>query len=310
MESGIIFDIRKFSLHDGPGIRTAVFLKGCPLSCPWCHNPEGRDPDPALLRRGDRCLGCLSCRAACPLGLDPRAAAGGAACSACPAFGACAAACPAEAIQQVGRRMTVAEVMAILRQDRPFYEESGGGVTFTGGEPLAQPFFLLALLAACRTAQIRTAVDTSGYGAPDLVLDVARRTDLLLFDLKLADADLGSTLLGVDYALCLANLEAAARARAADPAHAEVVVRVPIVPGRNDGEQEIAAAADLVARLAGPAGAPPPPVSLLPYHDLARGKRRLWNLEDAMAGARAPDESALAAIAGVFRSRGLKVSLG
>jgi pyruvate formate lyase activating enzyme len=316
MESGIIFDIRKFSLHDGPGIRTAVFLKGCSLSCPWCHNPEGRDPSPSVLRRADRCVGCRSCAAACPLGIDPRAEAGSDRCASCPEFGACARACPAEALQEVGIRLTVSEVMEAVRQDRAFYDETGGGVTFTGGEPLAQPGFLIELLEACAAQRISAAVETSGHAATPVVLDVARRTDLLLFDLKTADPALGSALTGGEYSLCLKNLEAAARARVLDPATAEIVVRMPIVPGQNDGTRDIEAAADFVSRLALQAGGAARPgsrhlsVCLLPYHDLAWGKHRLWGLEYPLGETSAPDAAALEVMIGIFAARGVPARIG
>jgi pyruvate formate lyase activating enzyme len=248
--------------------------------------------------------------------MDPHIDAGGERCSACPHFGACARACPAEAIQQVGCRMTVAEVMEIIRQDRPFYEESGGGVTFTGGEPLAQPSFLIALLEACAAEGIHAAIETSGYAAPEIVLDAARRADLLLFDLKTADAVRGSAFTGVDYGLCLANLEAAARAKALDAGCAGVVVRMPIIPGQNDSEREIEEAADFVARLARAAngalrpGSDPLSVSLLPYHGSAKGKCRLWGIEYPLSETVAPDEAALEAAVDIFASRGLVARRG
>jgi pyruvate formate lyase activating enzyme len=349
MSSGIVFDIRKFSVHDGPGIRTAIFLKGCPLACPWCHNPEGRDGRPALLRRVERCVHCGDCARFCPLALDPKKNAGSAACADCETFGICAEVCPAEAIQEVGRTMTGEEIMTVVREDRSFYDESGGGVTFTGGEPLAQAGLLGELLDACRAEGIHTALETSGYARRELLLDIGHRVDVLLFDLKHADAGRGSELTGVDYGLCLGNLEAACTfaaqaatgqaatdqaaaaevvkdgekavdAATASPApsrpgeprpkaqargFAEIIVRIPIIPGCNDGPEDLEAAAALVARLPGRV-----PVHLLPYHDSARGKYRLWGLEYPLSGTGAPDDGAMAAALAVFTARGIATRIG
>jgi len=314
MRTGLVFDLRRNSAHDGPGIRTSVFLKGCPLACPWCHNPEGRAARPEILKRPDRCVGCLSCAAACPLGLDPRAAAGSPACAACPDFGACARACPAEALQEVGRRMSVEEVMAEIRADRAFYEASGGGATFTGGEPLAQAGFLGELLDACRAEGIHSAVETSGYATEEVVLDIGRRADLLLFDLKQADRARGSAQTGVDYGLCLDNLAALAAAGAEEGGYARLVLRLPIVPGMNDDAEELRAAAELAAGLPSPFSAEGRrrgrEVHLLPYHDSARGKYTLWGLDYALEGRAVPEAGAMAAARDLFAARGLEARIG
>jgi len=326
MSAGLVFDIRKFSVHDGPGIRTAVFLKGCPLDCPWCHNPEGRDPTPAILRRPERCVLCRACDKACPLGLDPRQEAGGPDCAACPDFGACARACPAESLQEVGRRMTVEALMGELRKDRTFYDESGGGVTFTGGEPLSQPGFLGELLDACRAEGIRTAVETSGYAKRSVLLDIARRTDLLLFDLKIPDAERATKVLGVDYRVCLDNLRAVALAAATGAADglagggaayeaggiagrrrsAPVIVRMPFVPGYNDSAADLAAVSDFVKE-AGPGVLG---IHLLPYHASARGKYKLWNIEYRLAALEAPGDAAIDAALTVLSAGGVPARRG
>ncbi len=300
VSTGVVFDLRKFSVRDGPGIRTAVFLKGCPLDCPWCHNPEGHDPGPAILKRPERCIACLSCLRACPLGIDPRLVAGTSACDACPDFGSCARACPSESLQTVGEMRDLAWVMDAIRKDRPFYDESGGGVTFTGGEPLARPGFLTALLDACRVEGIHTAIETSGFASRAVMLDIARRCDLLLYDLKTAEATRGRELTGIDYSICLDNLAAVVRARLEDKHYADIRVRIPLVPGANDSPEALGAMADFVASLAVLL-----PVDLLPYHGSAEGKYRLWNLNYRMAGTPEPDSAALDAAIAVFSSRGI-----
>ncbi len=303
MTSGLVFDVRRFSLHDGPGIRTAVFLKGCPLRCLWCHNPEGLSPEPELLNRRERCVACGRCAAACPLGLDPRAEAGSPSCAACPDFGACAEACPAEALQLVGRRMTVEQVMAELRADYPFYEESGGGATFSGGEPLAQPEFLLELLRACRAEGIDTALDTSGWGERALVLEAGGLADLVLFDLKLADDARHEAATGVPSGPILGNLAALVAAGA------NVALRLPLVPGVNDALGDLEEAARFAASLS--LGMK---VHILPYHDSARGKYALRGRGYPMgAPAQASPEGMAAATreaARVFEKAGLAARIG
>ncbi|HAE21316.1 MAG TPA: hypothetical protein DCG47_03200, partial [Spirochaetaceae bacterium] len=234
---GLIFDIRRNSYHDGPGLRTTVFLKGCPLSCAWCHNPEGLSPLPELLFRPLRCIDCDACANACAKGLLPRELAAGGdptargrAGSYIPgaAFGAdssekslrspcadcaapCAEACPSEALQLMGRAIGLSDLMAELRADKVFYEASGGGVTFSGGEPLAQAGFLSAVLDACRAEGIKTAIETSSYAKPTIFMNAALKTDLLLLDLKVMDAARHRAYTGRSNFLILENIQSAAR---------------------------------------------------------------------------------------------------
>jgi pyruvate formate lyase activating enzyme len=309
--TGLVFDIRKYSIHDGPGIRTAVFLKGCPLRCIWCHNPEGLSPSPEILNRRERCVEgdgskCGRCLRACPLaalegrpGLDPRRDAGTPACSACPSFGSCAEACPAEALQLVGRRMSVEEVMAEVVKDRPFYEDSGGGATFTGGEPLAQPEFILGLLRACKAEGIRSALDTSGWAARELILEAGALADLVLFDLKLIDDRRHEASTGVPSAPILGNLVALSAAGA------RIALRVPLIPGINDSPLDLEDAARFAASLGGRMN-----VHILPYHDAGRGKYGLRDEAYPMGEARSPGAEAARAAALVFERSGLDARIG
>lgn len=256
MESGLIFNVQRYSLQDGPGIRTTVFLKGCPLRCWWCHNPEGQSPEAEVIVLDGRCVRCGECHKACPEdrgrveGQERLGA--GARCIRC---GACVAACPTGARQMVGRRMTADEVLAEVLRDGVFYEESGGGVTFSGGEPLMQPTFLMALLAACRARGIRTAVDTSGYAPREDLLATAALADLVLYDLKTVDDARHRRYTGVSNETILDNLQALGRS------HGNIWVRVPLVPGFNDGADELEALARFTAAIPGVRQ-----LNLLPYH--------------------------------------------
>lgn len=290
MESGLVFNIQRFSVHDGPGLRTTVFLKGCPAHCPWCHNPESQSHVPELLSFPERCIDCGTCRSVCPHGTDP------ALCTAC---GVCAEACPAEARQVAGRIMTVGDVLDVVSRDRIFYEESGGGVTFSGGEPFAQPAFLRALLAASKQAGLSTVVDTCGSVARRMLLDAAPLVDLFLFDLKMLDAERHVKVIGVPLAPILANLEALASAN-----HA-IWVRVPIVPSFTDADRDLAAIAALAASL--PAVRR---VSLLPYHAIGAGKFARLRKDYELAHIAPPDRRRMEQIAGLFSARGLDARIG
>jgi pyruvate formate lyase activating enzyme len=266
--TGRVFDIRRYSVHDGPGIRTTVFLKGCPLRCAWCHNPESQSPLPQLLLRPERCLGCGACVRSCPHAAirttDGRCRTDAARCRTC---GACADACSAEARELVGREMSVDAVLNEIERDRLFYDESGGGVTFSGGEPLGQFDFLRALLVGCRLRAIRTAIDTSGHAPTASLLEVAALTDLVLYDLKHLDDARHRHGTGVGNGLILANL----RGLTATGVH--VVVRVPLVPGFNDATDDLRRTAEFVATLD-----PVPRVQLLPFHAAAAEKHRRFGM--------------------------------
>lgn len=254
--SGTIFSIIRFATHDGPGIRTTVFLKGCPLHCWWCHNPENWLHLPSEVHRAERCIGCGVCIASCPAGalsLSPqgvRTESG-----LCRHCGRCFEVCPAEARERTSWRVAVPDLVRFISRDVPFYEQSGGGVTFSGGEPLSQSDFLIAALKQCGELEIHRAVDTSGCAERRVILSVARHTDLFLYDLKILDAVLHRTHTGADNAGILSNLRLLSESGAA------IIIRIPLLPGVNDDAENLTRAGEFIA------GLPQKhPVNLLPYH--------------------------------------------
>ena len=300
MITGVVFDIKRYAIHDGPGIRTTVFLKGCPLACRWCHNPESQSAAAEMIFRAGRCIRCGACVASCERGAIVWSDAGPATERAvCVACGACAIVCYAEARERVGREMSVEETMVEIGRDRPFYEESGGGATFSGGEPLAQPEFLGALLAACRAAGIHTALDTCGYAPWEVIDRVRRDVDLFLYDLKLLDDARHRELTGVSNRLILENLR-----RLSELGHA-IVLRVPIIPGVNDDPEtldEIGAFATSLPRL--------DEIALLPYNRMGIDKYARLDRPYRLSGVAPLSDEAMSAIARRLSAFGLPVRVG
>lgn len=240
----ILFHIQRFSLYDGPGIRTTLFFKGCPLACRWCHNPESISPRPQRLSHPSRCVGCGRCRQVCPA--PP--------CTGCMA---CAGACPTGALEVAGRAYSLQEAADAALEDRLFYQD-GGGVTLSGGEPLMQGGFAAALAARLSHEGISVAVDTSGCVPWPSLEAMLPHTALFLYDLKALDEGLHRRLTGVSNRLILRNLDRLCRAGAC------IRIRIPVIPGLNDSELE--ALARYIAPL------PVEGVELMAYHDTARGK--------------------------------------
>ena len=300
MLRGIVFDIQRYSIHDGPGIRTTVFLKGCPLHCPWCHNPESQAAEPELMLLSGRCISCGACATACESGAAY--AVGDAVLTdreRCTCCGACVEICPTQAREMVGQDMSVGEVMAQIERDTVFYDQSGGGVTFSGGEPLAQPEFLLELLEACRQREIHTALDTCGQ-APWEVLDTVRHyVDLFLYDVKATDDETHRRLTGQSNAEIMQNLRNLSRA-----GH-RIVLRVPIVPTVSDDVRHVRQIGALAASLPHLEG-----IDLLPYHHTGSDKyervNRLYSLPDL----RPPGEDRMSQLQGILSSFGLNVRVG
>ena len=296
---GIVFDIQRYSIHDGPGIRTTVFLKGCPLRCPWCHNPEGQESAPELLLALGLCIRCGACLEACPnqaAGVAAEAADASAQCTRC---GACVEACASGARRMAGASLTVADVLAAVDKDRVFYVESGGGVTFSGGEPLMQAAFLRACLEGSRERGHHTAVDTCGHAPTRELLDVAAAVDLFLFDLKLMDDVRHRELLGVSNRLILDN------ARALGKRGAPMWLRVPLLPGVNDDQKNLEATARFARSLGSVAQ-----VNVLPYHRTGSEKYRRLGRSDGLESRPEPAPERVAEVVEFLSKQGLNVKVG
>ena len=300
MTTCTVFDIKSFSIHDGPGTRTTVFLKGCPLHCAWCHNPESIDPQIEFQYWQERCIGCGTCAECCPTGAltieNGKPVRDAEACEEC--FN-CIENCPGEAWQRIGQPMTVDEVIRIVRKDIISYDESGGGVTFSGGEPLMQPEALYEILHACHDLGIHTALDTCGMASRATLEKVAGEVDLFLFDLKLMDSEMHRRYMGVSNEIILDNL------RWLDGQGKEVVIRIPVIPGINDTSDNLDAVMEFLNSLAHRHE-----VHLLAYHQTAMDKYRRMDQPYLLPHVEPPTPEHMEKIGRLFEQNGFSVSIG
>lgn len=291
---GLVFNLQKFSLNDGPGIRTVVFLKGCPLRCKWCSNPESQRPAPQPVWEADKCLRCGACAEECSHGaLEMRNGAPAIDRDLCRGCLSCEAACPARAIRAEGEWKTAEEIVGQCVRDIDFYEESGGGVTLSGGEPLMQPGFAGELLRRLKERGIHTAIETTGFVSGEVFAGILPFVDLLLFDVKHWDERRHIEGAGASNAPVLRNMASAIRAGR------EVLPRIPVIPGYNDALTDAAGFAHRL-REAGAARA-----QLLPFHQFGENKYAMLSMPYAYRGAGALHEEELVDYRNAFLEAGI-----
>ena len=308
----LIFDIRRYSINDGPGIRITIFMKGCPLRCAWCHNPESQSPEVQKLYTASKCIGAQDCIEDCPenaltltkdgIVTDPEK---------CTLCGLCAEACPSKAIEMSGKLYGVEDLMRIIERERVHIEHSNGGVTFSGGEPLMHPEFLIEMLKACGEKGLHRAVDTCGFASTETLLEVAKHTDLFLYDLKLMDPFQHKKWTGVENRLILKNLKVLAETGAS------INIRIPFIKNVNSGVEEVTKMAEFVAGLQltknrGMEITTPGSllVNLLPYHNIASGKYKKLDLLYHSAAMDEPTLDDLKTAVEIFGKYGIGVEIG
>ena len=302
MTLGTVFDIQTYSLHDGPGIRTLVFLKGCPLTCVWCQNPESQRRQPELLLYSEKCTGCGQCAPACPDKaiqiIDGKSRTARTLCTGC---GKCSIVCPNEARTLIGRTMSDEEVFREVKKDEIFYRNSGGGVTLSGGEPLAQAEFSTSVLRLCKKAGLHTAIETSGMAEWDTFKQVLEYTDLVLYDLKQIDTLAHQRCTGVPNDLILKNVKRIQKEFAIP-----VVARIPVVPGYNGDSKNIEEIAKFIVAELGRDTR----VNILAYHRLGETKYERLEKEDRGISITPPSAEQMAGLQKIVQAFGLTVSIG
>ncbi|MFW6124030.1 MAG: glycyl-radical enzyme activating protein [Acidobacteriota bacterium] len=296
---GIIFDIKKYAIHDGPGIRTTVFLKGCPLQCWWCHNPEGQSPKKELFFNPEKCLDdCTDCIAACPnqaitkdnTGITINK-------NKCKMMGECAEACPTSALKIVGRQISLDELMKEIEKDQIFYQNSNGGITFSGGEPLAQIEFLDALLQRCSTQHIHTVVDTCGYAPFENFEKIMDKVDLFLYDLKMMDEEKHIETTGASNQLILENLKNLGKSGK------KIHIRIPLIPEVNDTNENARETSLFLRTISGINN-----ISLLPYHKA--GNQKYLNLKRNTKNIQPIPETKIKRLQEIYEKFGFSIKMG
>lgn len=294
---GIVFDIKRYSIHDGPGLRTTVFFKGCPLRCIWCHNPESQQRKPKIAWYENRCISCLSCVDSCRFnavdskyGININ--------KNCTLCGECIKACPTNALEMIGREYEVSELIEEILKDELFFE-NGGGVTISGGEPFVQSEFLFEVLDRLKKEQLHTALDTTGYVEWYKLKKSVEYVNLFLYDIKHIDSKKHKKYTSVGNELILENL------KKLDDLGAETAVRIPIIPTINDDLENMKKTVEFVGSLKNAVS-----VDLLPFHNMMEDKYRRLKLAFLVGDIEKPKDEKMEELRILFEQAGLKVNIG
>lgn len=288
----LVFNIQKYSIHDGPGIRTTVFFKGCPLKCLWCHNPESQSFKRELMVYRDRCISCGGCNNACPNDAINNK-------EQCTLCESCSEDCPTNARVMVGKEMSVEEIIKEVEKDRVFYDQSNGGVTLSGGEPLSQGQFLVELARELKKRGLHVVLDTSGYGSAESLIEIVPYIDLFLYDLKLVNDEKHRFYTGVTNRGIIDNLKTLAAMGN------DVIIRIPIIPGINNGIEDIKDFIGLLKELGCFTN-----INLLPYHNISLEKYNRLDRRYELNNIKAPDALELEKIKHIFEGENFKVKIG
>lgn len=301
MATGLIFDIKKYAINDGPGIRLTVFFKGCNLSCKWCHNPESMSPKVQKMYNASKCIGALSCISNCPNDALVMTSEGIVtdfdACNLC---GKCAEVCPTKAFEMLGSSILISDLMKEIDNEAVFFDQSGGGVTFSGGEPLMHSEYLLEALKACGKRMYHRVVDTTAFSSQETLLEIAKHTELFLIDLKVMNAEKHKEFTGVSNEKILSNITALAKT------NCEIIFRIPLIKGVNTSEENILKTANFVNSLNGNRSV----INLLPYHNIAENKHIKLGHTNHFEEFKTPTEKEIEKIILQFKNYGITATVG
>ena len=297
---GIVFDIKRYSIHDGEGLRTTVFLKGCPMRCLWCHNPESQQLEPQMVWYENRCINCFSCVDSCKFNAinvdsDKRIEISAKLCSLC---GECVKVCPTNAIEMIGKEYEARQLTNEILKDELFFED-GGGVTISGGEPFVQYDFLMEILSLLHNEKLNIALDTSGYTSKDKLLSSIEYVSLFLYDLKIMDSKKHKAYTGVDNRIILDNL------KTLDENGAKIAVRIPVIPTINNDNENIKKTIDFLLKLKNIVS-----VDLLPFHNMMIDKYKRLKMPYLLGDIAKPDDNEMEKLKKEFQLAGFQVNIG